>query len=886
MKRLYFRALIVILLFIQQPSNAVAIPTQSPSIPATDHTEAVHNSIKPKKATKTLTRKQRQHSLGTLPQHLPKKQYLQYIANELGWVPSNKPYAICGGYFKEPKILEQHPHPSSIKTQPTTITAKGPVIYATKSVSILKKDIVVTQPGRIVKADKAYIYRNNKTGKISKIILIGHVRMRESGKLIVADKSSLTLYPKTATLVNAAYRLYSKTSYTSTIKSPFNAWGTAKHAVRESTGVIRLKRATYTTCSPTNPAWQVKAKRIVLDKQKGVGKAYSAVVTFKHIPILAIPYYSFALNHQRKTGFLTPKFGYNSRSGGDFAFPFYWNMAPNYDLTLTPEVLTKRGFEFSSYFRYLSERSTGDIYVNYLPYDKVFKEFRNNTFNEFGDSTKYNQTLFAPYLNELQSMHNYRAFFTMTDSTRFDSKWSAHLNINYVTDPYYFTDINSIQGGFSTANQLLNQADLEYSGWHWYFKGLIQAYQTLHIITQFQNPALDQYQRLPDFIANAYYPDISPHLDLYWNSDATNFSYQSNFTPDKPIGQRLHLRPGISFPIYKEGDYITPQLWLDLMGYNVKHIQANQLKTSSRVLPIFDIDSGLYFDRQFHFGHTEYTQTLEPRFFYLLIPYKNQDRLPNFDTVLLPFSFQQLFVMNRFTGNDRIDNANQVSLGLTSRILNSTTAKPVLTTDIGFIYYLDEPKVCLSAGCAIPSHHLSPIVANMSYYPTTHWSLAGELAWDPNIRTTNNAGFSINYNGDNNHIVSLGYVFVHENGESIVPIVLTPPSNIYSNNTSQLTFSTIWPIVKKWSGVGYIDYNINQRRIDTFYAGIQYDTCCWALRFVARRSYVSTMINSAGDTHNGFDNSFYIQLQLKGLGNFGTADTSQLLSKTIPGFRD
>ena len=609
-------------------------------------------------------------------------------------------------------------------------------------------------------------------------------------------------------------------------------------------------------------------------------------MTFKHIPILATPYYSFALNHQRKTGFLTPRIGYNSRSGGDFAFPFYWNMAPNYDLTLTPEILTKRGFEFSSYFRYLSENSIGSIYVNYLPHDNVFKEFRNNIFNEFGNSALYNQDFYAPYLNALQTMHNSRTFVTMADKTNFNAQWSAHLDINYVTDPYYFADITSAMGGFSTANQLLNQAKLEYSGWHWQFKGLIQAYQTLHIINQTQNPALDQYQRLPDFIVNAYYPDISPHLDLYWNSEATNFSYQSSFTPNKPIGQRLHLRPGISFPIYKEGDYITPQIWLDATGYTVEHRQANQLNTANRVLPIFDIDSGLYFDRQFHLGKTEYTQTLEPRLFYLLVPYQNQDKLPNFDTVLLPFSFQQLFALNRSSGDDRLDNTNQISLGLTRRILNSTTAEPILTTDIGFIYYLEQPRVCLSAGCAIPNHHLSPIVADMTYYPTNRWSLTGSFAWDPNLRQTNNAGFTVNYLRNNNHIVSLGYVFVHENGLSIVPTVPTPPSNIYSNNTSQLTFSTIWPLFKKWSAVGYIDYNINRRRIDTFYAGIQYDTCCWALRLVARRSYVSSTVNGDGDIHNGFDNTFYIQLQLKGLGDFGMADTSKLLSSTIPGFQD
>jgi len=883
MKRLYSFAIFIILLFDQQVSSS-ATQAYHQTLPAPQRSTISHFA-KPKKATKTKTRKQRPQLSSTLPVHLPKKQYLQYVADELGWVPSNNPLAICGGYFKEPEFVKQFPNPGNIKNEPTTITAKGSISYATKGVSILKKDVTVTQPGRIVKADKAYIYRNSE-GKISQIILIGHVSMREKGKLIIADIGSLTLYPTTARLINAAYHVYSKTPYTPTLKGPFNAWGIAKRSTREASGIIRLKDASYTTCSPTNPAWQIHAKRIVLNKKKGVGKAYGAVLTFKHIPIFATPYYSFPLNHKRKTGFLTPKLGFSTRSGADFGFPFYWNIAPNYDLTITPEWLTKRGFELTTYFRYLSERSTGYIYFNYLPNDRVFEEFRNNAFNTFGNGALYNQNFYAPYLNALKSMHNYRGFVTMADETHFNSDWTAHVNINYVTDPYYFADIGGTQGGFSTANQLLNQIDLEYSGWHWELKGLLQAYQTLHIINQTQNPALDQYQRLPDLIANAYYPDALPHMDFYWNSEATNFSYQSSFTPNKPIGQRLHLRPGISFPIYTAGNYITPQLWLDATGYNVEHLQPGQVKSATRVLPIFAVDSGLYFNRQFHLGNTEYTQTLEPRLFYLFVPYKNQNDLPNFDTVLLPFSFQQLFAMNRFTGDDRLDNANQISLGLTSRILNTETAEPILKADLGFIYYFQNPRVCLSAGCAQPKHHLSPIVTDLTYYPTHQWSLTGSLAWDPNLRQTNNAGININYKGNNNRIVNLGYVFVHENGTSIVTTTVTPPSNIYSNNTSQFTFSTIWPIVKKWSLVGYIDYNINRRRIDTLYAGIQYDTCCWALRLIMQRSYVSTTVDNNGGLRNGFDNTFYIQLQLKGLGDFGTADTGRLLSSTIPGFVD
>ena len=827
-----------------------------------------------KEATKPYLKKQRWYDIKTSSQ----------IATALGWVVNENPCNLCDGYFKEPRIVSYFPHPGNIKTEFTSVTAQGTVTLTADGVSILRKNVVVIQPGRLINADIAYIYRDDKKKKITQIKLVGHVRLQEAGKLVIADRATLTFNPATITLINAAYHLYSEHPYSATLKGPFNAWGTARHAIREPSGNLQLQYATYSVCTPTDPTWQVRATRIMLDKQNEIGKAYHGTVYLKRLPVFYSPYYSFPLNHERKTGFLSPRLDYSNRSGVVFGFPFYWNMAPNYDTTITSRYLTSRGFNINAYFRYLSRQGSGYTYVDYLPHDSKFAQFRNDAITTYSNPQIYVQNFFAPYLNALQHEHKQRAFFSTSEATQSDSeKWSAHLYANYVTDPYYFQDFaGDIKVSSSTfVNQLLNRADLQYTGQHWQWMGMVQAYQTLHMINQAQNPGLDQYQRLPDFVANGYYP-LGRYVDASLSGEWVNFSYQSAFTPDKPIGQRLHVRPGLSIPFYTNGNYIQPEIALDMTSYQVEHLQPGLAQAPTRLLPIVDIDSGLYFDRSFELGKREYTQTFEPRLFYLYVPFKNQNKFPNFDTVLLPFSFDQLFARNRFTGDDRLDNANRVSLGLTSRILNSEGGA-IITGNLGTSYNIDLPQVCLTPDCPLPSQHWSPLNAGLSYALTDHWAMNAGLAYDLNLSQTDNAQLSLSYQHDTNHTMTLGYLFVHGNGTSIAPGLVSASNSLFSRDTREITFSWAWPVYKKWSMVGSWAYNAVYNRNDSIFAGLQYDTCCWTLQLVAQRSYIGSYVIAGGHIRNQFNNTYSFRFQLKGLADLGTVNVSKLLVSDIPG---
>lgn len=833
---------------------------------------------------KTDLRTQRASCNTTLPLGLTRKIYLQCIASELGWIPSKTETEICGGYFNEPDIIKNYPHPLPVKEESALVTAKGPVILLKNGTSKLKDRVVVTQQGRIVQADTAYLYRD-PFGKIRRITLIGHVKLQEANRLIVSDKTIITLPTKSAQLINIAYHIYSRRPFHRTLKGPANIWGTASSGTQNESNVITLNNATYTTCAPTRPAWQVSAKHIQLDTQNHRGEAYGTTVRFYDFPLFYFPYFAFGTNHERKTGFLTPKLGYDNRSGGNIQFPLYLNLAPNYDLTFTFEYYTLRNADLTALFRFMSARSLGTAYISYLPDDTQYGRFRRNAINTFSNPLLYNPSFFKPYLDELMHSSNARGFFSMEDMTRLNSEWFAKINVNYVTDPYYFQDLGGVLESSTLSDQLLNRVDLRYSGWHWEFRGMLQAYQTLHIINQTQYPALDQYQRLPDLSLQGYYSDILNHLDFLITGSFVNFSYQSDYIPNKPIGQRLHVRPGFSFPLESSFGYFMPQVWLDATAYNVEHPQPGQANNPDRILPILNIDSGLYFDRNFTISSHHYLQTLEPRIFYLYVPYQNQNRLPNFDTVLLPFFFEEIFALNRFTGDDRLDNANQFSLAFTSRIIDSDDGAEVLNANMGFIYRMANPKVCLSEACTEPNLPVSPVLAELVFYLPNRFSLSGNIAWDPNAQQTNNASINLHYEDTLNRVANISYTFVHENGASIVPGVVSMPTSVYSNNTSELILSLAWPLNKNWSTVGYWSYNMVLHRTDKSLLGFQYDTCCWVLRLVAELSFLGATLNSNGNYQNRYDATYFIQLQLKGLGDFGTGDVGKMLSTTIPGFQ-
>ncbi|HVV69717.1 MAG TPA: LPS-assembly protein LptD [Gammaproteobacteria bacterium] len=797
-------------------------------------------------------------------------------ANLLGWVPLST--NLCGGYFYEPAYITAVPSPPPIKSAETTIKSTGLTSFSLTGPSTLE-GVTVTQHGREMTADKAILYRDAKTGKINIIDLIGNVHFREAGKLVVGNFSRIDVTNNTLTIINGGYHT-SRPSPT----VPTEAWGLGSSMFREANGNMQLENATYTTCSPTDPSWHIESKHLTLNKITGRGVARDAWFYIGNQRLLYTPYASFPIDRRRYSGFLFPSVGYNSDSGFIVNIPYYFNLAPNFDDTFTLTGMTLRGTQLTNNFRYLTQNSEGSLLLSFLPYDSEFAQFKAGAEDEFPHA-------FPRYLSELSNDSTSRGALGFTDKTTFSDKWSGSLDLNYVTDDYYFRDLGNTPEAINN-DQLLNEAQIGYQDTHWQFSAMAQAYQTLHLIDQ--NFVADQYQRLPQLDLNASYPLLPHNLDFEYNSEWTYFDHAVDFVSGKPFptGNRIHVNPQLKLPITRSWGFFTPALGLDATGYDVANngvVSSSGILISEdeqpdlnklRVLPIFDIDSGLYFDRSFHLFQHPYQQTLEPRVLYLYVPYTNQNSIPDFDTSLPTFTTDQLFVTNRFVGYDRVGDANQVAVGLTTRILDDYTGVEKANATLGEIYYFKQPQVCLTPDCSQDPEfgkNVSPVAGTLTYNLTPHVSATASAAYDPAGSGMQNEGLQVNYRPAPQHILVAGYDYV-QNGDRLNGV----PPDSSENNLQRLNLGIAWPITEKWSAVGNWNYNISHQHPETYFYGLQYDTCCWAVRVVANRALVQEDANGSTD----YRTNIYVQFMLKGMGSVGNSAGGDLIKSALPGFID
>jgi LPS-assembly protein len=818
------------------------------------------------------------------------------IAKELGWVPSSD--TRCGGYYLEPPFTNAKELENTDRIEVTA----NQMLFAQHGTSIGQGQVTVTRFGQQLVANKAYLYRDPVTGKLSAIDLIDQVTLREPKSLIIAKRGYFNLKTKGESLYDILYRtsiytisaekktdVYSGAVLEQERKvTELNAWGKADEFSQVETQIYEFHDASYSTCPPTSLAWQVKAGNILLNKNTGRGYARKARFYVKGVPIFYTPYMNFPIDARRQTGFLTPTVGTSSKTGIYLRTPFYWNTAPNYDSTITPAYLSKRGLQLSEMFRYLTPTSHGNFTVAALPNDRAFADQQESYQAKYGSST---DPFVQADLRRLENASNTRKSLFWQDNTRLNEHWYGNVNYTYVSDDYYLADLDN---NFSeiTQNQLLQQGEVGYQSKYWKVLTRVQGYQTLHPVDQ--NVVLNQYTRLPQILIEGDYPSRTPSgLDYFIMSDLTHFDIKK--TPGSsvipPLGNRLHAQPGISWAFNRPYFYFDPRLQFAMTKYELEDVTAPNPRGPSRALPIIDIDSGLYFDRNVKIFSQSYRQTLEPRIYYTYVPYKNQDEIPLFDTTLNTLTYDELFMYNRFSGLDRIGDANQITYGVESRLIEGQSGYEKLRAGIGQILYFRERKVTLctvtTAGtltfpCTDTSlnpentFNKSPLSGTLTYNLNPRWSLAGNSIWDVQQNEFNNQTITLHYQPEVRKIVNLGYSFVRNGDQQINDLLDSPASNL-----SQTDLSFAWPLARDWSMVGRWTQNWNHHRFQNLLYGLQYDSCCWAVRFVTGRAFANL---NPTNTYQ-YNTEFFIQFALKGLGNFGNADPSQFLSSSISGYQ-
>ena len=417
-------------------------------------------------------------------------------------------YNACGGLYKEPVLEGFSPQ---LPTQNDARVSANEARIQAEGQSTLVGDVVVVQPEKQMTADTAYIYRDPQTKQITQIDLFGHVSFREPGRVMYGTEGHYLPKTEQGYLNNALYRISLAKPQQLESSELLQAWGRAVSVERDKQ-IYYLKDATYTTCPPKDSAWHVKAKKLKLNKETGRGEASHATLNFKDWPIFYFPYYNFPIDDRRQSGFLVPSTGYSNNLGISMSAPYYWNMAPNYDLLLTPSYYSLRGFDLKGDFRYLTEKSDGELVLSGLPNDQKFEQFVQDNESETGDL----------------SNNRYEVFFK--DKTSLNSNLSINARYHLVSDDYYMQDFGSTVGE-TTENQLLQQADIDYQDEHWTSVAMMQHFQTLQPFNQTYTE--DVYSRYPSWSLNGYYGDLPKGLNFNINNQYDNFVWTGSNSRDR-----------------------------------------------------------------------------------------------------------------------------------------------------------------------------------------------------------------------------------------------------------------------------------------------------------------------------------------------------------------
>jgi LPS-assembly protein len=586
--------------------------------------------------------------------------------------------------------------------------------------------------------------------------------------------------------------------------------GAAESVNQNSKGEVELRRVSYTTCAGDRPDWQLIASRITLnlDNERGVG--HGARVEFKGIPVLYVPWISFPLSSRRQSGFLYPTFGTSSLNGVTLSLPYYLNLAPNHDLTLTPTIYTKRGMQLGSEFRFLQPAGHGTVQLDFMPHDMV----RN-------------------------TQRNYEHIKT---EWQLRGDWRVRVDAENAGDTHYFEDF--AQGPLISSTAFLARlAELSFRNDSWQLAAQLQQFQILD--SQMDRNARP-YTWLPRLYARGH-RELSPGWRMTLDSEAAGFDRDTGVR-----GWRAVATPTLSWERVRPGYFIRPSVGWDFTAYRLQRQAVNLGSSPTRSVPMFNLDFGLQLEKQLRESRR---LTLEPRLLYTYIPFRDQSRLPVFDTGVPDPNFVSLYRSNRYVGGDLVGDANKLAIGVTSRMVDAATGVQYLSATLGQSYEFSAPRTRLPGETPSSSRH-SDFIGNVELRAYRNYSLRADLAWNPQLSAADRSQLSVQYRRANNQVINVGYRFDR-------------------GSVEQGDVSAAWPIARRWEAYARAVYSLrNHQAIDNF-AGIRYRASCWGLRAVMRRSLSSrTGVKDTG---------IYLQFELNGLSSVGTgADT--FLQESIQGY--
>ena len=748
-----------------------------------------------------------------------------------GQTPSNLEAPLV---LKSAPRLADSPPVDSASTPPTFVFGDR-ISGRTDLETIIDGNAEVRRGKNAIRADRIEYYQPD-----DQVIGRGNVRINSAGNLFNGPLLQLKIDTFEGYFLTPNYRFLAN-----------GGNGAAQRIDFIDDKRLVARGATFTTCERLNektwePAWVLSGSHFKFDQEADTGEAIGAVLRFKNVPILAFPTMSFPLSDKRKSGLLPPTFNLDSTSGFEISQPYYLNIAPNRDATLTTTAMSKRGINLGAEARYLERDYSGRLRTTFLPNDALTKT------NRWSYALEHTGTLDTG-LSQI-------------------GKLGLNLNLNHVSDNNYWRDFP--RSSNSLAQRLLS-SDAQLSWSSGYLTAAVRAlkWQTL------QDPLsviVPPYNRLPQITA-AYSRVNAPvagfgGFDWSVSGDFTRFSSDRLLT-QQPNGDRALLLAQISRPWITPSGYITPKLQLHATSYKLDTALVDGATTASRVVPTFSLDSGLQFERQTSFFGRNFTQTLEPRAFYVRTPYRDQSLLPNYDSGANDFNFATIFTENAFVGNDRISDAKLLTLGITSRLLNPDTGAEVLRVGVAQRLRSADQKVTLPGGLPV-TDRISDLLFGTSINWVPEWSFDGTVQYNAKIGKSERSTFGARYNPSNYRVLSAAIRHQRDASKSLDVGWQWPINDLWGDKGKDLGVGN-GQGGERYYGVGRLNYSLQDKKLVDAVVGLEYDGCCWLGRVVLQRSQSSTATTNT---------RILFQLELVGFSRLGV-NPLDTLKTNIPRYQ-
>jgi len=660
----------------------------------------------------------------------------------------------------------------------------------------------------------------------------GNIHYQNQHIDILAEKLSTDKKDNSIAMFETSYQLYGNPVH-----------GSAGEINLNSTDGLTLLDSTFTTCIGENPDWQIRASEISISADGSEGNAYHAQIRLFDVPVLYLPYFAFPVSKKRKTGFLYPTIGSSSNSGIEIETPYYWNIAPNLDATITPHYMSKRGTQLKTEFRYLTSMQSGSVNVEYLNKDKEIKSNDD-----------------ARYLARIQHVGT------------FSENFRAYIDYTAISDDHYLVDIGSAQYNSNDA-YLYQVGELAYFGENWQTTMKLQDFEVLgdHQSSYKTLPQIEMYTQQPLTLFEKQ--TLPVQFELY--------SELSSFQPERSqqlSANRYHVETGLSIPVSRPAWFVTSELKLMHTYYQQDNIETGSdlLKTVNRTLPKIRFHAGMNFDRSIYLFGQHYTHTIEPQLQYLYIKEKDQTAIGLYDTTKLQDDYNGLFRDRVYSGLDRIVGANQYTWGVTTRMLDQSNLE-IFRLSLGRIQYLsdnnDFDEIINTSINSNDKVQQSSMAANLFYRINQQWQINSDIQYDTKANLTNKSQLRLSYQIDKYHLVQLSHRYTRDfSGSSI------EQASLLANLT----------LTKDWSFVGRLTQDLQQDRTLESYTGLQYESCCWAIR-IAYHRHINSNLSDDGfynENRDEFNSGFMLQFIIKGLnGKQGPIGTQDMFDSSIFGYK-